>query len=608
LLARIRQEASDSYRYFRTPGELGRLVRDDLASLLSERFAATRPAAAAAAPPGPRGRGLRPLPVGTTSLVGREQAIEEVAGLLGRPEVRLVTLTGPGGVGKTRLALAAAEQLRDRFGGGTVFVPLAGVTRPEQVVAGIGRAVGADLAGTDSPLEVLAEQFGHDRWLLVLDNLEQVLEVAVDLEALLARCPGVALLATSRTVLGLRAEREYPVAPLLLPADPAGVAVQELASAPAVALLWTGRARCAPTSPSPGTTRGRWWSCAGGWRACRWRSSWPPPAPGCWTPTRCLAGWPGRWTCWGAARWTCPNASTPCGPRSSGAWVCWRTPSGRCWRLWPPSWTVGPSRRPPRSPGRQPLVRDIGNHQGGEQPAEHLAEELVEDAAGDPLGDRGQWEDVAHVPQVDAAGDCRPGPDRPDQLGHDVGAHRRVERVGVVDDGVAGVELVAVLAVDELLGQRREGGRVRQPEHVHQPRLDERPPDTGFHQTSASWLPTRYTTRRPGAPAKARRAANSRRYSGRAIVAATRWPSPSASSMRSRSRKSPASTSSTGPWWRPRSSSSRVSSAGDSKMSLPAAPPMWVSDRNTSRVSSGSRRRMAPSAGPSLVSDLPTRW
>jgi hypothetical protein len=117
LLARIRQEASDSYRYFRTPGELGRLVRDDLASLLSERFAATSPAAAAAAPRGPRGRGPRPLPVGTTSLVGREQAIEEVAGLLDRPEVRLVTLTGPGGVGKTRLALAAAEQLRDRFRG-----------------------------------------------------------------------------------------------------------------------------------------------------------------------------------------------------------------------------------------------------------------------------------------------------------------------------------------------------------------------------------------------------------------------------------------------------------------------------------------------------------
>jgi hypothetical protein len=117
LLARMKQEASESYRYFRTPAELGRLVRDDLATLLSERFAATRPWAAAAAPPPsprPRRRGPSPLPVGTTSLVGREQAIDEVAGLLDRPGVRLVTLTGPGGIGKTRLALAVAERLQAR--------------------------------------------------------------------------------------------------------------------------------------------------------------------------------------------------------------------------------------------------------------------------------------------------------------------------------------------------------------------------------------------------------------------------------------------------------------------------------------------------------------
>jgi predicted ATPase/class 3 adenylate cyclase len=175
------------------------------------------------------------LPVQLTSLVGRQEEIAEVRGLLAR--TRLVTLSGPGGVGKTRLAVAVAERLRDRFAAGIVFVPLAAVTRPEQVVAGIARAVGADLAGTDAPLEALAEQLGHDRWLLVLDNLEQVTDVAGDLGELLARCPGVAILATSRTVLGLGAEREYPVAPLSLPADPAGDSVEALLSAPAVALF-----------------------------------------------------------------------------------------------------------------------------------------------------------------------------------------------------------------------------------------------------------------------------------------------------------------------------------------------------------------------------------
>ena len=241
LLARIKEEASASYRYFRTPAELGRLVRDDLAVLLSERFAAGGQAAAAAPPPA-GGRGPRPLPVSTTSLLGRERAIEEVAGLLESPEVRLVTLTGPGGVGKTRLAVAVAERLRDRFGAGTVFVPVDAVTDPRMVLAAIGRMTGAGLAGTGSPVEALAETFGDGTWLLILDNLEQVVAAAPDLAELLARCPQVAIVATSRTVLGLRAEREYPVPPLPLPADPAAVPLQDLESWPAVA-LFVDRAR-----------------------------------------------------------------------------------------------------------------------------------------------------------------------------------------------------------------------------------------------------------------------------------------------------------------------------------------------------------------------------
>jgi predicted ATPase len=153
--------------------------------------------------------------------------------------VRLVTLTGPGGVGKTRLAVAVGERLRDRFDAGTVFVPLESVTDPRLVLAAIGRMAGADLTRTGSPLDAMAETFGDGAWLLILDNLEQVINVARDLGELLARCPGVAILATSRTVLELQAEREYPVPPLPLPPSPGygEVSAGELAAWPAVALF-----------------------------------------------------------------------------------------------------------------------------------------------------------------------------------------------------------------------------------------------------------------------------------------------------------------------------------------------------------------------------------
>jgi Domain of unknown function (DUF4062) len=132
LLSRVEQEAS--YRTFQTPTELARLVREDLATLLSERFVAGR----AGPPPVEPHR----LPVPATALIGREQAVDDVAGLIARGDARLVTVTGPGGVGKTRLAVAVGERLRDRFEA-TVLVGLADATRPVQVLRRMGQAVGA---------------------------------------------------------------------------------------------------------------------------------------------------------------------------------------------------------------------------------------------------------------------------------------------------------------------------------------------------------------------------------------------------------------------------------------------------------------------------------
>jgi predicted ATPase len=250
MLGRIRTDGGLSYQHFTDAAELQRLVENDLAVLLSERFAVAAAGQAAAAagqdaavtPARVGAHGLRPLPVSTTSLLGREQDIDEVTQLIERPDVRLVTLTGPGGVGKTRLAVALGERLRDRYTAGTVYVPLDTVTDPDSVLTAIGRAAGADLTGTRSPLEALAETFGEAAWLLILDNLEQVVQVARELGELPARCPRLAILATSRTVLRLRAEREYPVRPLPVPADPVHVPLEELRSWPAVA-LFADRAR-----------------------------------------------------------------------------------------------------------------------------------------------------------------------------------------------------------------------------------------------------------------------------------------------------------------------------------------------------------------------------
>jgi predicted ATPase/DNA-binding SARP family transcriptional activator len=213
----------------------------ELAVLPGEPFAAAAGQPAPAAPSPARARRARALPVTMTSLLGREQAIDEVAGLVDAG-ARLVTLTGPGGVGKTRLAVAVGQRLGDRFRAGAVFVSLGAVTDPEQVPAAIGRAAGADLSRASAPLDALAETFGDGAWLLIVDNLEQVIEGARDLGQLLCRCPGLTIVATSRTVLGLRAEREYPVPPLRVPADPSAWTASELAACPAVA-LFADRAR-----------------------------------------------------------------------------------------------------------------------------------------------------------------------------------------------------------------------------------------------------------------------------------------------------------------------------------------------------------------------------
>jgi len=262
------------------------------------------------------------LPVPLAPLVGREREAAIVRALLDHPDVRVLTLTGPGGVGKTRLALRVAAELGEVFPDGVGFVSLAPIADPALVPATIARALGLRDSGDRDPVAALTSHLGAGAYLLVLDNFEQILAAAPVVADLLAACPRLTVLVTSREILHLYGEQAYLVPPLALPDLNRLPPLDELGQIEAVR-LFADRAHAAnaafaltaTNAPAVAAICARLDGLPLAIELAAARSAMFPRR-------RYWPGWSIGCRCSPAVRATCRSGCGRCGPRSPGATTC----------------------------------------------------------------------------------------------------------------------------------------------------------------------------------------------------------------------------------------------------------------------------------------------
>ncbi|MDQ3705961.1 MAG: tetratricopeptide repeat protein [Chloroflexota bacterium] len=177
------------------------------------------------------------LPVQLTALIGREEDVSSIGARLLDEDVRLLTLLGPPGIGKTRLAIEVASELQGKFRDGVYFVGLAPISDPGLVIATIAQALGLRETGGQLFAVLLTNYLRDKQTLLVLDTFEQVIEAAPQVVELLTTCPGLKVLVTSREALHVRGERQFPVQPLEMPPPGSRLPASELLTYPAVQLF-----------------------------------------------------------------------------------------------------------------------------------------------------------------------------------------------------------------------------------------------------------------------------------------------------------------------------------------------------------------------------------